>query len=98
MCSATGRGRFAGRMLTGTLTKPKVTVPLQMGRPCARSCSSTCSSTSGMLGLQTAAQERLERLVGGRLRLGARELEHFARRLGFDQLQHAIAIRVAELR
>src|SRR5437764_1355401 len=96
MCSAMGRGALAETMLTGTLTRPNDTVPLQMGRPLSSPGSSSDSSVSGTLPPaplgtpappEAALEERRERRILGGLRLGSRELEHTARRLGLHQFQ-----------
>src|SRR5581483_525495 len=92
--NATARERLAGKSATGTLTRPKLIVPLQNER--------TGAGCSGTLPPAEPREARLQRVRQFLLPGGARTERHDLRlppvRLRFDQIHHAIAIVIAELR
>src|SRR5690606_20244764 len=93
MRSETGRRRVAEKSCTGTVTRPKLMLPDQMERPCARLRSS--GNFPLLRCLQTLAERaaQIARHFRGRRFL---ESDRLALRLGGDQLAHASTVIVVE--
>src|SRR5919108_4297648 len=101
MRSETRCSRLAGNRSTGMLTRPKVIVPDQNARARPSSCSWSCSSSATdppLLRRLDAARQHLRQRAFLLTALDLRELHHFSGSLRLDQLEHALAILILELR